>query len=34
MLELINKVSVIIENDALNKDERESLLNDIKYGAI
>mgnify|MGYP000971884316 CR=1 FL=1 len=34
MEEVVNKVTVIIDNDSLNKDERESLLAEIKYGAI
>ncbi|MCP4969103.1 MAG: hypothetical protein GY932_00745 [Arcobacter sp.] len=31
---LVNRVKDVIKNDSLNKNERESLLNDIKYGAI
>ena len=34
MEEVVNKVIVVIDNDSLNKDERESLLAEIKYGAI
>lgn len=34
MEEVIRKVIVIIKNDSLNKDERESLLSEIKYGTI
>ena len=34
MEDVIKKVGDILRNDALNKDQRESLLNDIKYGTI
>jgi len=34
MEDVVNKVIVVIDNDSVNKDERESLLSQIKYGAI
>ena len=34
MEEIVKKVVAIIQNDTLNKDERESLLAQIKYGTI
>lgn len=34
MQEVVKKVCTIIDNDSLNKNERESLLSDIKYSAI
>jgi len=34
MEDVIIRVNKVITSDALNKDERESLLNDIKYGGF
>ncbi len=34
MEDVIVRVNKVITSDALNKDERESLLNDIKYGGF